>query len=214
MDDKPQDDARPPGSTRRIDARTLRGLAHPLRMRILEALTLDGPATSTGLASRLGENTGTVSWHLRHLAQHGFIEEEKERGTRRERWWRVVRETRVLRTAEFRDDPLTRGALSVYMHELVQQQFARVMDYVTEDWEADWQGAGSISDWGRLRLTPDQLTALNADLAAVIARHTPAPDAEPEPGALPVIVQIQAFPRRERRKRQEPQEPQERGERA
>ncbi|WP_237528377.1 MULTISPECIES: hypothetical protein [unclassified Streptomyces] len=32
---------------RRLDARSLRGLAHPLRMNIFELLSLDGPATAT-----------------------------------------------------------------------------------------------------------------------------------------------------------------------
>ncbi|MGW0931851.1 helix-turn-helix domain-containing protein [Streptomyces sp. NPDC002644] len=183
---------------RRLDARSLRGLAHPLRMRMLEVLALDGPATATGLSARLGENTGTVSWHLRHLAQHGFIEEETGRGTKRERWWRVVEDTKVLETAEFHDDPDTRGALSVYLHELVQQHFSRVTDYLSEDWDDDWQGAGTISDWRDLRMTPEQLTALNAELMDVIARHASAPGAETRPGELPVIVQLQSFPRKER----------------
>ena len=187
----------PPRPTRRIDARSLRGLAHPLRMRIFEVLSLDGPATSTLLAERLGENTGTVSWHLRHLAEHGFIEEETGRGTKRERWWKASDVTNTLNTAEFRDDPDTRGALSVYLHELVQQYFSRTMTFVSEEWDGAWRGAGTIADWSNLRLTPDQLKALNAELAAVIARHTPAEGAAPEAGALPVTVQVQAFPRRE-----------------
>ncbi|MGW1378471.1 helix-turn-helix domain-containing protein [Streptomyces sp. NPDC002446] len=184
--------------TRRIDARSLRGLAHPLRMNIFELLSLDGPATATGLAGRLGENTGTISWHLRHLAEHGFIEEETGRGTKRERWWRRVGITNELNTADFRDDPDTRGALSVYLHELVQQYFHRVTTYVSEDWDDMWRSAGTIADWRDLRLTPDQLKALNAELTAVIARHTPAPDAEPAPDVLPVVVQLQSFPRKGR----------------
>lgn len=180
---------------RRLDARSLRGLAHPLRMTILEQLTLDGPATSTGLAARLGENTGTVSWHLRHLAEHGFIEEETGRGTRRERWWRVVDQERSLDMADFRDDPETRGPLSVFLHEVVQQQFARVTRYLTEDWRGRWQGVGTISSRQDLRLTPDQLKALNAELQAVVERHVPA---EAAPDAQPVVVQWQSFPRRTR----------------
>jgi DNA-binding MarR family transcriptional regulator len=184
--------------TRRFDARSLRGLAHPLRMAVLELLKLDGAATSTGLAARLGANTGTVSWHLRHLAEHGFIEEERGRGTKRERWWRAVEETRVLDTVEFRRDPDTRGALAVFTHELVQQQFSRVVRYLTGDWQDEWRNAGTISDWTELRLSPAQLGALNEELLAVIARHTPAPETPPAPEALPVVVQIQSFPREDR----------------
>ncbi|AUY48434.1 helix-turn-helix domain-containing protein [Streptomyces sp. CB01881] len=183
---------------RRIDARSLRGLAHPLRMQIFELLNLDGPSTATRLAERLGENTGTVSWHLRHLAEHGFIEEETGRGTKRERWWRRVPGANRLETADFRDDPETRGALSLYMHELVQQYFNRVISYINEEWEDEWRGVGTISDWSKLHLTPAQLQALNDELAEVIARHAPEPDTAPDPGALPVVVQLQSFPRRTR----------------
>ncbi|GAA0377135.1 helix-turn-helix domain-containing protein [Streptomyces olivoreticuli] len=198
MPDEAESTSPPARPTRRIDARSLRGLAHPLRMRIFELLRLDGPATATGLSGRLGENTGTVSWHLRHLAEHGFIEEETGRGTRRERWWRTAGVANELNTTDFRDDPDTRGALSVYLHELVRQYTGRVTNYLSEDWDDSWRSAGTISDWSDLRMTPDQLAVLNAELMAVIARHTPAPGAEPDPDALPVVVQLQSFPRKRR----------------
>ncbi|MBP0450719.1 helix-turn-helix transcriptional regulator [Kitasatospora sp. RG8] len=193
--EQPAPHARP---QRRIDARSLRGLAHPLRMQIFELLNLDGPSTATRLAKRLGENTGTVSWHLRHLAEHGFIEEETGRGTKRERWWRRVPVANRLETADFRDDPETRGALSLYMHELVQQYFNRVTSYVNEEWEDEWRNVGTISDWTKLHLTPAQLQSLNEELAEAIARHTADPGSVPDPGALPVVVQLQSFPRRPR----------------
>lgn len=196
--ERPSHPSDPGEPVRHIDARSLRGLAHPLRMRMLELLKLDGPATSTRLAERLGENTGTVSWHLRQLAEHGFIEEVADRGTKRERWWQAVRERRTLNSTEFRHDPDTRGALSVYMHELVQQTFGRVADYLADDWQGPWQGVGTLSDRTDLRMTPAQLEALSVELLAVIDRHAPAPDAEPGADALPVIIQLQLFPRKER----------------
>lgn len=170
-------------------------------MQIFELLNLDGPSTATRLAERLGENTGTVSWHLRHLAEHGFIEEETGRGTKRERWWRRVPVANRLDTSDFRDDADTRGALSLYLHELVQQYFNRVTSYLGEEWENEWRDVGTVSDWSHLRLTAAQLQSLNEEFAAVIARHTPAPDAEPDPDALPIVVQIQSFPRRSRNAR-------------
>ncbi|MEW1720351.1 winged helix-turn-helix domain-containing protein [Streptomyces sp. NPDC093109] len=198
QEDAPAGAAHPGPPTRRLDAHSLRGLAHPLRMSIFELLRLDGPATATLLAERLGQNTGTVSWHLRHLAEHGFIEEEPGRGTKRERWWRAAEAKNVLNTRDFSDDPAARGAVSVFTHELVGQYFNRVMTYLNDDWDEKWRGAGTIGDWSELRLTPAQLVALNDELAAVIARYTPAPDGEPDPGALPVVVQLQSFPRHKR----------------
>ena len=187
---------------RRIDARSLRGLAHPLRMRILEAIELDGPATSSTLATRLGENTGTISWHLRLLAEHGYLEEDPGRGTKRERWWRLPHGPTVLDPAEFLDDPETRRALDVYLRDLVERYYNRVRTYVDEDWSAEWQHAAGLSDWRDLRLTPAQLHALNEEIAAVVDRYADSPDAGADSGAgTPdgserVIVQLQSFPRR------------------
>jgi DNA-binding transcriptional ArsR family regulator len=198
---------------RRIDARSLRGLAHPLRMTIFDTLQIDGPATSTTLSARLGESTGTISWHLRLLAEHGYIEEDVERGTKRERWWRVVHKQTILNQADFLDDPETKGSLQIYLRQLVQLYFDRVQNFVDEDWDGEWQHASEISDWRDLRLTQTQLRALNAELAEVINRHKAEADAaqlevdaqveadvQAEAGAgraeaMPVVVQIQSFPR-------------------
>ncbi|WP_427895382.1 helix-turn-helix domain-containing protein [Kribbella sp. GL6] len=176
---------------RRIDARSLRGLAHPLRMRILEAIELDGAATSSTLATRLGENTGTISWHLRLLAEHGYLEEDTGRGTKRERWWRLPPGATVLDPSEFLDDPETRRALDVYLRDLVERYYARVRAYVDEDWSAEWQHAAGLSDWRHLRLTPEQLHNLNEEIGAVIDRYT----SSDEDDAERVIVQLQSFPR-------------------
>jgi DNA-binding transcriptional ArsR family regulator len=181
--------------SRRLDARSLRGIAHPLRMRILELLRFDGPATSTVLAARLGENTGTVSWHLRHLAEHGFIEEEVGRGTKRERWWRRSAAKLVLNTAEFTDDPEARDAVSVWMDEFVRQQFARVEASYRDADELgpEWMHARTLNDWSGLRLTADQLVALNAEVAELVDKYLELPE---EAGAQSIVLQYQAFPRR------------------
>ncbi|MBO2450505.1 winged helix-turn-helix transcriptional regulator [Actinomadura barringtoniae] len=70
------------------DPETLRLLAHPLRYKIARELR-QGPATATTLARKLGLNTGATSYHLRQMAEHGFIEEASELGKGRERWWRT-----------------------------------------------------------------------------------------------------------------------------
>ncbi|RCG14253.1 ArsR family transcriptional regulator [Streptomyces diacarni] len=71
---------------------SLKALAHPLRLRILRRLSVSGPATATTLAAALGENTGTLSYHLRQLERAGFIEDDPDHSPGgRERWWRGVR---------------------------------------------------------------------------------------------------------------------------
>ena len=58
-----------------------------MRMRILELLA-QAPSTATRLARDIGESTGSTSYHLRALAKAELIEEDTERGSGRERWWR------------------------------------------------------------------------------------------------------------------------------
>lgn len=60
------------------DLATLKALAQPRRQRMLEHLTLHGPATSATLARALGLNTGSTSYHLRELARYGFVEETEQ----------------------------------------------------------------------------------------------------------------------------------------
>ena len=70
-----------------MTAAQLRGLAHPLRLQLLEVLYAEGPATATQLARRLGESSGSTSYHLRALHRAGMVE-EAERRNGRERWWK------------------------------------------------------------------------------------------------------------------------------
>lgn len=107
----------------------------------------------------------------------------------------------MLDPAEFRDDPETSGALKVYLADLVERYYDRVRRYVAEDWSGEWQHAASLSDWRDLKLTPEQLAALNEELGEVIERYTESAHAGAGAGAddaraMPVIVQLQSFPRR------------------
>lgn len=71
------------------DPKAMRALAHPLRIQMLEALTTRGTATATELADMLDESPSNCSFHLRKLAEHGYIERADE-ATGREKPWRVV----------------------------------------------------------------------------------------------------------------------------
>ena len=57
------------------DPQTLRALAHPIRLALLEALELHEPLTATQAGELIGEPPNTCSFHFRQLAKYGFIEE-------------------------------------------------------------------------------------------------------------------------------------------
>lgn len=180
-----------------VDARRLRGLAHPMRVQILDLLELEGPSTATGLADRLGVKTGTTSWHLRKLAEHGFVVEETERGNRRERWWRAASPTWSINNAEFVDDPELADASEILLSSVLAQQSMRATHFVHEDWSKRWREAWMLTTDRTLRLDPDGLAALRIDLWAVIERYRDRPGTAED--AEQIIVQLQGFPHRSTR---------------
>ena len=75
-----------PLTRRRVtDTASLKALAHPLRMALLGALVTEGPMTATEAAALLDESPSNCSWHLRKLAEHGFVREARGDETGRTR---------------------------------------------------------------------------------------------------------------------------------
>lgn len=70
------------------DSPMLAAMAHPLRRRLLDTLSADGPANVSMLAARTGQAVGNVSHHLKTLAEAQLIAEAPEHASnRREHWW-------------------------------------------------------------------------------------------------------------------------------
>lgn len=129
------------------DVTQLRALSHPVRMRILGLLRTLGPATATLIARRLGLNSGATSYHLRQLAEHGFVEEASGLGTKRERWWRAASQVTSVPEPDDPDDE-GRDATDAF-HQVVVTQQAQRMQAAAErrGGEAqEWRRATSVSD--------------------------------------------------------------------
>jgi len=73
-----------------LDAKGMRALAHPVRLAILDQLRTGGPNTATGLAPLVGASPSVTSWHLRHLAEHGLVQDADQQSGGRKRWWQAV----------------------------------------------------------------------------------------------------------------------------
>lgn len=79
------------------DPETMRALAHPLRQRIMVELNVREHARAADLARTLGEPANAISFHLRVLAKHRFIEEAPELARdKRDRVWRPLVERFLL----------------------------------------------------------------------------------------------------------------------
>jgi DNA-binding MarR family transcriptional regulator len=174
------------------DPAALRALAHPLRLKLLEQLTVDGPATATTLAARLGENTGATSYHLRQLERFGFVEEERGRGSGRERWWRYVPgDVRFAPTAT----PSTelRAAADELMRRQLEQAEQVLARYLrTRDRYPDWDEVALFSN-STMHLTPSELAEFGEALVDLMKAYWRPPETRP-PDARPVAAQFYAFP--------------------
>jgi DNA-binding transcriptional ArsR family regulator len=151
-------------SRRLRDPRDLRALAHPLRLAILEALTVRGPRTASQLGALLGESPSNCSWHLRKLAEHGFVDEAPG-GTGRQRPWRATQ-----RSLEWdADDPAPElaHASQALTRLLLDREVDRLLESrVTGRQESPaWRQASMMSQ-SMLWLTPDELQDINAAIRA------------------------------------------------
>jgi DNA-binding transcriptional ArsR family regulator len=152
------------------EARVLSALTHPLRRRLLDVLKVDGPATVGVLATRTGQAVGNVSHHLRVLGECGLAEIAPELARdRRERWWRAVSAGVRWSSSELPDDAASQAVARAAESLNLERQVAHVRAWQERHHEAKiaWQDASFSTDhW--LRLTPDELRELSAQVIALL----------------------------------------------
>lgn len=153
-----------------VGTAALRGLAHPLRGRILDQLLFHGPATATILGERLGESSGSTSYHLRQLARYGFIETDPGHSGGRERWWRARPGGWWMRGSEYLDNPETRPAAEAVLgryfrgrRERFQNWNQMVLDHPKAPDVQRWKTVASDSN-SYLRLTPEEAAKFRDEL--------------------------------------------------
>ena len=147
------------------DPSALKALVHPLRVRLLGLLRLEGPLTASEAGRRVGESSGSCSYHLRQLARFGLVEEAKT-GKGREKPWQA--------TALFTSWPSVAATTEQAEAAEAFERFI-VAGYATrlERWVAhragepsEWQGAAAFGD-ATLYLTSEELARLRDALTAL-----------------------------------------------
>ncbi|MBB6119689.1 winged helix-turn-helix domain-containing protein [Nocardiopsis algeriensis] len=194
-----------PGTPRPMEVgpEALRGLAHPLRGRLLDELTTNGPATATLLGRRLGESSGATSYHLRQLSRFGFVEDDPGHTGGRERWWRIRPGGWSMAGNDYLRDPATRTAAEIVLQRFYRERQERLTRWIERLRDADrdpdvrhWKSSAFETNV-HLRLTPEETAefseALHSFLGEWAARFR---DRSPEsrPGTEAVEIQVNAFP--------------------
>ena len=180
-------------------------IAHPLRMRIIGSLRIDGPATSAILARRLQTDSGQTSYHLRHLAKYGLVEEAADlgRGPRsRERWWRAVHQS--TRWSVPNDAQLDAGGRDAM---LAVERAARTVwdqaidtfntDVAKQRWSADWQRVAYSSDHV-IRMAPSRVEWFRSQVTRLMDECETA-DAPDSAQAEKVLIILHTYPHRAQR---------------
>jgi DNA-binding transcriptional ArsR family regulator len=177
-----------------VDAQVLDALAHPVRLDVLRYLMADGPATASVCARAVGDTPSNCSYHLRVLARHGLVRSEKS-ADGRERPWRAAI------TGFSTDDADPDGpqaettaallAASLQLDQRLSREYLADRRHVA----APWRDADAFASY-TLRVSPDELGALVQQLDDLIRPFIATMRDDEPPGAEPVQMSLQAFPRR------------------
>lgn len=174
-----------------LDARSMRAVAHPVRIRILGVLRTEGPQTATALAQKLSLNSGATSYHLRQLAEYGMIVEAPELGKGRERWWRAShRSTRYQSSAVDEDGAAYLQAVALVYAEHLQRAIEELPGQPEK-----WRKISTLNDY-LFRLTPKEAASLVREVREVFTRYRALQgdtDHSAPAGAEPFHVQFHAF---------------------
>jgi DNA-binding transcriptional ArsR family regulator len=127
------------------DPRTMRALAHPVRLALLEALGREGELTATRAAEMLDESPGNMSWHLQTLAKYGYVEEAGG-GKGRSRPWRIASASNRFETAT--EDPDAEAAGEALESVFADRAYARLREWraTRASYPYVWRDAAFTSD--------------------------------------------------------------------
>jgi DNA-binding transcriptional ArsR family regulator len=186
-----------PYPVRKMDPASLKALAHPLRVQILEMLSRYGAQTACSLGELLGESSGSTSYHLRQLAKHDFVREVEGKGTARERWWERPRGAIEVSSPELASSPATQEASRLVNREFEHRRQAVLADFMAhgaDTLERDWLDAATVST-ANVRMNQEQLGAYTRAMEAYSYRLLEEiRGAEDQEGARPVQIHFNAFP--------------------
>ena len=172
----------------RLDATSLRVLAHPLRSRLLSQLRIGGPATATDLAAELGTNSGATSYHLRKLESVGLVTDTGD-GEGKRRLWRAATDFHSYYPSDFEGDEDSETALNWLARDYVRhfsEQAERWVD-ASPGWPGPWQDACGSSD-EMVLVTAEQLSAMRAEIGEVVQRYRRVGQGNPEAKRIAVYL--------------------------
>ncbi len=173
-------------SRRRVTgAADMKALAHPVRLDLLDLLMVHGPLSASEAALRLQQTPANVSWHLRKLAEHGFVRQATS-GPGRRRPWKVVAES--LSWGDDAEDEATATAL----HDVTLEREMRTLRTALAHGAAEaeeWRDATAVHQ-SRLWLTAHEAGEIGAQLRDLLSSFA---DERRDPSNRPPDARVMAL---------------------
>jgi DNA-binding transcriptional ArsR family regulator len=149
------------------DPKVMRALAHPARTAILNYLQEEGPATATECAEAAEESPSACSYHLRRLAEFGFVEEVPSNDGRERRWRALVGGYGVPKEAQ--DRPEVLAALRPLTRRWMEDNQRVIGDYLANEhrFQPHWRKAATFKQTNP-RVTPEELVRIGEQIQKVL----------------------------------------------
>ena len=186
--------ARDAGVRQLTDPKSMRALAHPTRLALVEALVREGPLTATEAAKLLDDSPGNLSWHLGVLAKYGIIEEVVAKGRRRP--WRLTAISASFSSGSGDTPDLTAAgealdAMATEQAVASRREWQSRRHHFEEPWREAAYSSSTIT-----YLTPDELDAIGKEVSAVMHRYRDRAldKARRPPGSRPVRLTAWGHP--------------------
>ena len=149
------------------DPKVIRAIAHSTRTQILHHLMETGPATATECAAVVDESPSACSYHLRKLAEFGFVEQVETEDGRERRWRAVVTGFGVPKAAQ--DRPEILAALRPLTRRWFQDNQEVIAEFLATEPKFDptWRKAATFQQTNPY-VTPDELIRIGEEIQEVL----------------------------------------------
>ena len=176
------------------DPKAMRAIAHPVRMALLELMSVATTLTATQASEALGESPANCAFHLRTLAKYGYVTEAGG-GKGRERPWKLANtQIRLTTNHDDADTAMTARTLHAFW---LARLLRRAQQILTsqEQYPDVWRGADQ--EWQSVAfITPDELREVGDAIDGVLCRfkdrHHDA--SKQQAGAFPVELVFLGYP--------------------
>lgn len=174
------------------DPRSIKALAHPARLAVIDELFAGRELTATECAEIAGLSPSAMSYHLRALEKVGIVERADASGDGRERPWRAAG-SKLTVTSEESLVALAAGAVvGRTVADRLNAGFARWMERTPSE-DQGWRDVGGISS-ALVWLTHDDAAQVEKVIMGLIDKYRGRSATDRPDGARRVRVGVLIYP--------------------